>query len=73
MALNKKVYGVRTPVSARTFAVHGVFDYHPKSRKTVAPQSEIGNLGRLQLKLQFISDKGNKFRFRGFPLVLLTV
>jgi hypothetical protein len=68
MALIKKVYGVRTPVSARTFAVHGVFDHHPKSRKTVAPQSEIGNLAGLQLKLQFVSDKGNKFRIRGFSL-----
>ena len=73
MALIKKVYGVRTPVLARTFAVHGVFDHHPKSRKPVAAQSEIGNLAGLQLKLQFVSDKGDEFRFRGFPLVLLTV
>ena len=68
MALNKKVYGVRTPISPRTFAVHGVFDHHPKSRKPVAAQSEIGNLRRLQLKLQFVSDQGNKFRIRGFSL-----
>jgi hypothetical protein len=32
-----------------------------KIRKTVAPQSEIGNLAGLQLKLQFVSDKRNKF------------
>ena len=57
MALIKKVYGVRTPISPRIFAVHGVFDHHPKSRKPVAAQSEIGNLGRLQLQLEFISDK----------------
>ena len=56
MALIKKVYGVRTPVSARTFAVHGVFDHHPKSRKPVAAQSEIGNLRRLQLKLELICN-----------------
>ena len=30
--------------------------------------SEIGNLGRLQLKLELVSDKRNKFRIRGFPL-----
>ena len=62
MALIKKVYGVKTPISPRIFSVHGVFDHNPKSRKPVAAQSEIGNLGRLQLKLQFVSDKRNKFR-----------
>ena len=68
MALNKKVYGAKTPISLRIFAVHGVFDHHPKSRKTIAAQSEIGNFGRLQLKLQFVSDKGNKLRIGGFSL-----
>ena len=68
MALNKKVYGVKTPISPRIFTVHGVFDHHPKSRKPVVPQSEIGNLVRLQLKLQFVCDKGDKFRIRGFSL-----
>ena len=61
MVLIKKVYGVKTPISPRIFSVHGVFDHHPKSRKPVAAQSEIGNLGRLQLKLQFVSDQGDKF------------
>ena len=60
MALNKKVYGVKTPISPRIFAVHGVFDHHPKSRKPVAAQSEISNLRRLQLKLQFVSDQGDE-------------
>jgi len=60
MALIKKVYGVKTPVSPRIFAVHGVFDHHPESRKAVAAQSEIGNLRRLQLKLQFVSDQGDE-------------
>ena len=68
MALIKKVYGVRTPVSARTFAVHGVFDHHPKIRKPLESQSKISNLRRLQLKLQFVSDKGNKFGIGGFSL-----
>ena len=65
MALNKKVYGVKTPISPRIFAVHGVFDYHPKIRKPVVPQSEIGNLAGLQLKLKLICNKRNKFRIRG--------
>ena len=34
MALIKKVYGVKTPVSPRIFAVHGVSDHHPKKPKT---------------------------------------
>ena len=37
-------------------------------RKTVAPQSEIGSLARLQLKLQFSCDKRNKLRIGGFSL-----
>ena len=68
MALIKKVYGVRTPVLARTFAVHGVFDHHPKSRKPVAAQSEIRHFRRLQLKLQFVCNKGDELRIRGFSL-----
>jgi hypothetical protein len=30
--------------------------------------SEIGNLAGLQLKLQFVSNQGNKFGIRGFSL-----
>ena len=39
-----------------------------EKRKPVAAQSEIGNLGRLQLKLQFVSDKGDEFGIGGFSL-----
>ena len=39
-----------------------------RKRKPVAPQSEIGNLGRLQLQLQFVSDKGDEFRIGGLAL-----
>ena len=39
-----------------------------EKRKPVAAQSEIGNLRRLQLKLQFVSDKGDEFRIRGFDI-----
>ena len=39
-----------------------------EKRKSVAPQSEIGNLRRLQLQGQFVSDKGDEFRIRGFSL-----
>ena len=36
--------------------------------KVYTAQLEIGNLGGLQLKLQFVSDKGDKLRIRGFSL-----
>ena len=39
-----------------------------EKRKPIAAQSEIGNLRRLQLKLQFVSDQGDEFRIRGFSL-----
>jgi hypothetical protein len=39
-----------------------------EKRKPIASQSEIGNLRRLQLKLQFIGDKGDEFGIRGFSL-----
>ena len=68
MALPKKVYGVRKAISAPILAVHGVFACYTKSRKPVALQSEIGHLAAFQLKLQFVSDKGDKFRIRGFSL-----
>lgn len=34
--------------------------------KTPVVQSEIANLGRLQLKLQFVSDKRDELRIGGF-------
>ena len=30
--------------------------------------SEIGNLVRLQLKMEFVSDKGDELRVRGSPI-----
>ena len=39
-----------------------------KSRKGVAAQSEIAYLRRLELKLQFVSDKRDELRIRGFSL-----
>ena len=39
-----------------------------EKRKPVAAQSEIGNLRRLQLKLQFICNKGDKLGICGFSL-----
>ena len=41
-----------------------------EKRKPVAAQSEIGNLRRLQLKLQFVSDKGDEFRIGRLTLCI---
>ena len=51
-----------------TFIVFIGLASQKEKRKPVAPQSEIGNLRRLQLKLQFVSDQGDKFGIRGFSL-----
>ena len=66
MALIKKVYGVRTPISPRIFAVHGVFDHHLKSPKILAPQLVIGHLLPLELKLGLVRNQGDELRIRGF-------
>ena len=68
MAQRKKVYGVNFGCSLAFLIVHGLEDGFSKSRKPVAPQSEIGNLTGLQLKLQFVCDKGDELRIRGFSL-----
>ena len=52
--------------SVNTFLVFIGLASQKEKRKPVAPQSEIGNLRRLQLKLQFVSDQGDKFGIRGF-------
>ena len=37
-------------------------------READIPALKVGNLAGLQLKLQFVGDKGNKFGIRGFSL-----
>ena len=51
-----------------TFIVFIGLASQKEKRKPVAAQSEIGNLAGLQLKLQFVSDQGNKFGIRGISL-----
>ena len=66
MALRKKVYGVKTPISAPIFNVQGVVITVSKSRKAVAAQSKVGDFGRLQLKLELVCDQGDEFGVCGF-------
>ena len=51
-----------------TFIVFIGLASQKEKRKPVEAQSEIGNLRRLQLKLQFVSDKGDEFGIGGFSL-----
>ena len=70
MALIKKVYGVRTPISPRIFAVHGVFDHHLKSPKILAPQLVIGHLLPLELKLGLVRNQGDELRVGGLSFCI---
>ena len=69
--MEEKVHRYEIPILYRSITSSLHWQPKRKSRKIVAPQSEIGNLRRLQLKLQFVCDKGDEFRIRGFSLTQL--
>ena len=60
MVQRKKFIGMKTEFYTDQSHLHCIGHPKEKSRKPVAAQSEIGNLGRLQLKLQFVSDQGDE-------------
>ena len=66
MALPKKIYGVERLKSAPFSGVHGVHGATIKNPKPVAPQSELGHVLSLELKLQFVRNQGDEFRIGGF-------
>ena len=66
MALQKKIYGVERLKSAPFSGVHGVHSAIRKSRKPIAPQSEIANLRALELQLELVRNQGNELRIGGF-------
>ena len=68
MVQRKKFIGMKTEFYTYQSHLHCIGNPKEKSRKPIAAQSEIGNLRRLQLKLQFVSDKRNKLGIRGFSL-----
>ena len=41
MALNKKVYGVKTSISARIFTVHGVLTIIPKAENLLRRNQKL--------------------------------
>ena len=41
MALVKKVYGVKTPISPRIFTVHGVLTIIPKAENLLRPNQKL--------------------------------
>lgn len=68
MALPKKIYGVERLKSAPFSGVHGVHGATIKNPKPVAPQSELGHVLSLELKLQFVSNQGDELRIGGLAL-----
>ena len=73
MALIKKVYGVKTPISPRIFAVHGVFDHHPKTKNLLRPNQKLATSLDFSCRESLSAISAINSEFVGFPLVLLTV
>ena len=73
MALIKKVYGVKTPISPRIFTVHGVFDHHPKTKNLLRPNQKLATSLDLSWSDNLSAISAMNSEFVGFPLVLLTV
>ena len=73
MALDKKVYGVRTPFSARNLAVYGIFANPPKARKPLRPNQKLATSLDLSCRDNLSAISAINSLFVGFPLVLETV
>ena len=73
MALDKKVYGVRTPVSARNLAVYGIFANSPKSETALRPNQKLATSLDFSWRDNLSAIRAMNSEFVGFPLVLLTV
>ena len=68
MAPPKKIYGVNLPFSALIFTVYGVCGISTQSRKPVAPQSELRDVGTLELKLELVRNERDELGIGGFSL-----
>ena len=68
MVQRKKFIGTKTRFYTYQSHLHCIDQPKRKSPKGVAAQSEIRHLVRLQLKLQFVSNKRNKLRIGGLSL-----
>ena len=73
MALNKIVYGVRTPISPLVFTVHGVLTIIPKAEKPLRPNQKLATSLDLSWRDNLSAISAINSEFVGFPLVLLTV
>ncbi len=67
-AIKHKFIGMKTKFQTYRSHLHCIDYPKEKSQKPVAARSEIGNLVRLQLQLQFVSDTSDEFRIGGFSL-----
>ena len=68
MVQRKKYIGMKTRFYTYQLHLHCIGVRNKKAEKPLRRFSEIGNLGRLQLKLQFAGDKRDEFGIRGFFL-----
>ena len=73
MALLKIVYGVKTPILARIFAVYGVLTIIPKAEKPLRPNQKLATSLDLSWRDNLSAIRAINSEFVGFPLVLLTV
>ena len=64
----KKVYRHKKPFLWLLSFIHWLACPSAKSPKTLATPLELGRLGALELKLQFISNEGNELRIGGLSL-----
>ena len=68
VATTEKVYCIDSSKSPLPTEIRCTDHPKGKSRKPLAPQSELGDILSLQLKLQFVRDQGDELRIRGLSL-----
>ena len=68
VATTRNLYCIEKSKSTQLSTIRCIDHPKEKSRKPVAAQSEIGYLAGLELEGQFVCDKGDELRIRGFSL-----
>ena len=73
MALYEKVYGVRTPFSARNLAVYGIFANSPKAENPLRPNQKLATSLDFSCRDNLSAISAMNSELVGLPFVLLTV
>ena len=68
MALDKKVYGVKQPFSARNLAVYGIFANSPKAEKPVRPNQKLATSELFNCKESLSAIRAMNSEFVGLCL-----